>query len=694
MKGGSPVPAGQTHMSNPYFPHLLEPIRLGKTLFRNRIFASPQDFANLTAEGYLTNEAIGFYEIKARGGFASVCVGDCIVDSEWGLNHRFKLHGDEVKSKINLSRTAAAISRHGAVANVELGHSGKYSYVLAEKQGFTYGPIDEELPGGIPVRAMTEEQIERIIGKYAAVAAFAKQNGFGMINLHGGHGWLMTQFMDPRNTRKDRWGGSLENRMRLPLAIVEAVRKAVGPGFPLELRISGDELIEGGYHLDECIEMCKMLDGKIDLFNVSVGHHEDDSTACITHPSMFLPDGCNVKYAAAIKKHVKTPVEAVGALTDVHMMEELIASGTVDVVQLGRQSLADPDLPLKAATGRADDITRCMRCVTCFHSSTANGFYRCAVNPVIGKENERLYLPPARVKKTVLVAGGGVGGMQAALTAESQGHRVILLEKTGRLGGVLRCEKDIPFKARLDDYLNVQERRVLRSGIELHLNTEATPETVKDYKPDVIVAALGSRPLVPTFLPGWDRENVLGAEEVYYHPEKVGKRAVIIGGGLVGAELGIYLAETLGRDVTIVEMLDHISGTDTPCKGGKLPDRPAPSTGERLNSLIIYKGDSLVHGISIHEEMKKIPNLRCYASTKAVEVTAEGLWVEDALNGRWLIEADTVIYAMGQKPLTKAAYALRDCAKEFYAIGDCVSPRNILAATQEAEQLMIDIGRG
>ena len=144
----------------------------------------------------------------------------------------------------------------------------------------------------------------------------------------------------------------------------------------------------------------------------------------------------------------------------------------MDVVQLGRQSLADPDLPLKAATGRADDITRCMRCVTCFHSSTANGFYRCAVNPVIGKENERLYLPPARVKKTVLVAGGGVGGMQAALTAESQGHRVILLEKTGRLGGVLRCEKDIPFKARLDDYLNVQERRVLRSGIERHLNTE------------------------------------------------------------------------------------------------------------------------------------------------------------------------------------------------------------------------------
>ena len=259
-------------MSNPYYPHLFEPIRLGKTLFRNRIFASPQDFANLTAENALTPEAIAFYELKARGGFASVCVGDCIVDSDYGHNHRFKLRGDAVKSKINLSRTASAITRHGAVANVELGHSGKYSYVMAEREGFTYGPIDE-VCNGIEVRAMTEEVIEHIIGKYAAVAAFVKQCGFGMINLHGGHGWLMTQFMDPHNTRTDRWGGSLENRMRLPLAIVEAVRKSVGPNFPIEFRMSGDELIPGGYDLDEAVQMAKMRDCKIDLFNISVGHH-------------------------------------------------------------------------------------------------------------------------------------------------------------------------------------------------------------------------------------------------------------------------------------------------------------------------------------------------------------------------------------------------------------------------------------
>ncbi len=679
-------------MSNPYFPHLFEPIRLGKTVFRNRIFASPQDYPGLTAENALSSEATAFYELKARGGFASVCIGDCIVDSRYGHNHQFKLRGDAPKSKIGLSRTAGAIGRHGAVANVELNHSGKYSFVMADRVGYTYGPIDE-VCNGVEVRAMPEDVIEYIISKYAQVAAFVKQCGFGMINLHGGHGWLMTQFMDPHNTRTDQWGGSLENRMRLPLAIVDAVRKAVGPGFPIEFRMSGAELIPGGYDLDEAVEMAKMLDGKIDLFNISVGHHEVDSAACVTHPSMFLEDGCNVKYAAEIKKHVSTPVETVGALTDPAQMEEIIASGMADVVQLGRQSLADPDLPNKARTGRADDISRCMRCVSCFHSSTVNGFFRCAINPVIGYETTRMNPPAAKVKKTVLIAGGGIGGMQAALTAADQGHKVVLLEKEPELGGVLRCEKDIPFKQRLDDYIQLQRRRVGRADIEVHLNTAATPESVAPYQPDVIIAALGSRPVKPP-IPGIDGSNVMGAEEVYSHPDQVGKRAVIIGGGLVGAELGIYLAETHGRDITIVEMLDHVSGTPTPCKNGTLPPEHEMSTGERMNGLNILKGDNVVHGISIHEKMKTLDNIRCYGSTSAVEITAEGLVVSDAVNGQYLIAADTVIYAAGQRPLTEEAYALADCAREFYALGDCVAPRNILTATQQADQIVLDIGRG
>ena len=679
-------------MSHPYYPHLFEPIRLGGRLFKHRIFASPQDTPLLTPDNTLTPEATAFYENKAMGGFASVCVGDCIVDSEWGHNHPFKLRGDTLKAKVSLSRTAAAITRHGAVANVELSHCGKHSFVMADREGFTYGPVDE-ICGGVEVRAMTEEIIENIIAKYAKMAAYVKQCGFGMINIHAGHGWLLTQFMEPSNNRKDKWGGSFENRMRLPLAVIEAVRRSVGESFPIEFRMSADEIIPEGYHLDEGIEIAKLIDGKVDLINVSAGHHEDDRATGITHPSMFLPDGCNVKYAAEIKKHVSTPVECVGALNDVEQMEEIIASGQADVVQLGRQSLADPALPNKAYTGHADDISRCMRCVTCFHTSTVKGIHRCAINPALGKETERMYLPKANVKKTVVIAGGGIGGMQAAVTAADQGHRVILLEKGGRLGGVLRCEKDIPFKKRLEDYLDLMERRVMRSGAEVHLNTAANPETIAPFRPDVVIAALGSVPRVPEKLPGADRENVIGAMEAYYHPEKVGARAVIIGGGLVGAELGIYLAESRGVDVTVVEMLPHIAGMPAPVKDGHLPPMPVMTTGERMNALMIFMGDNVVQGINIREKIKALPNIRCYASTKAVEVTEKGLVVSDAENGEYLIEADTVLYAIGQKPLSEEAYALRECAKEFYCVGDCVVPRNILAATQEAEQTAIDIGR-
>ena len=679
-------------MSNKYYPHLFEPITLAKKTFKHRIFASPQDTPELTYDGMLTTEASYFYENKARGGFASVCVGDCIVDSETGMNHRLKLKGDLPQSKICLTRTATAITRHGAVPNVELGHCGKHSYVMAERTGYTWGPVDEFV-NGVEVHAMTEEEIERLIEKYGLMAAYVKQCGYGMINIHGGHGWLLTQFMEPSNNRKDKWGGSLENRMRFPLAVVEAVRKRVGPAFPIEFRMSADEIIDEGYHLDEGIAYAKMLDGKVDLINVSVGHHEDDKAAGITHPSMFLEDGCNVKYAAEIKKHVKTPVECVGALTNVEQMEEIIASGQADVIQLGRQSLADPELPNKAMTGHADDITRCMRCVTCFHTSTVGGIHRCAVNPMIGREMDRMYLPKANVKKKILIAGGGIGGMQAAITAIEQGHEVVLLEKKDRLGGVLRCEKDIPFKQRLDDYINLQERRVLNSGAEVHLNTAATPETVEQFKPDVIISAMGSTPMVPKFLKGFDKPNVKGAMEAYYHPDEVGKSAVIIGGGLVGAELGIYLADTHGVDVTIVEMLDHIAGTPTPCKNGTLSSGPELTTGGRMNTLLIIKGDNLVHGININQKMKTLPNLRCYASTSAVEIEDKGLVVKDAVNGQYLIEADSVIYAMGQIPLTDQAYSLRECAKEFYAIGDCTAPRNILAATQEAEQIVVDLGK-
>ncbi len=656
------------------YQRLFEPVQLGRQFFKNRIFASPQDYPGLTAERFLTRSATAFYETKAEGGFASVCVGDFIVDSRAGHSHPFQLRGDDVRGKVSLTMTANAITRHGAVASVELNHAGINASEMARNEGFVYGLTEGIRHDGVPVRAMDESWIERLIGCFAAGAALARQCGFNMVTVHGGHGWLFSQFMSPReNKRKDRWGLTFEDRMRFPLAAIEAIRRAVGPGFPIEVRISGAEFLgEDGYDISYGVAIAKALDGKVDLIHVSAGHHEIDQASMATHPSMFMPDGVNVHLAEEIKKHVRTPVATVGALTDPGMMEEIIASGKADIVQLGRQSLADPELPNKARSGREGDINKCLRCNQCFSASTLGGVFYCATNPVIGNELERRS-SAAHKKKTVLVAGGGVGGMQAALTASERGHKVILCEKTGRLGGALLCEERIPFKVHLKEYLELQARLILRSGIDVRLNTEVTPALATSCKPDVIIAATGSMPVKPKIL-GIDFDHVHSAGEICLRPELAGRKTVILGGGLTGLELGVYLAQ-LGREVVVVEMLPRTCAS---------PDDK--DTSERMSVFgAMAVGDPLVHGIAIREHLRSRQdlNMKILTSTVALEIREGEVLVEEP-RSRYPIIADTVVYAVGQRPLREEAMALSGCSDEFHMVGDCVAPKNILAATREA----------
>jgi NADPH-dependent 2,4-dienoyl-CoA reductase/sulfur reductase-like enzyme len=375
---------------------------------------------------------------------------------------------------------------------------------------------------------------------------------------------------------------------------------------------------------------------------------------------MFLPDGVNLQYAAAIKQHVKTPVATVGAYTDPAMMEEIVASGQADVVEMGRQSLADPELPLKARTGRDDEVRKCLRCMSCFASCGAYRIFYCAVNPVIGHENEAMFLPPAAKKKDVLVVGGGVAGMQAALTAAEWGHSVILCERSPRLGGVLLCEEHISFKQKLKTYLETQGHLLAKASVDIRLNTAVTPEYAEMLRPDVIIAALGARPLRPP-IKGIDLPNVVSAEDVFYDDKKAGKSIAILGGGLVGIELGIHLAME-GRSVTIVEMLPELS-----------------------------VDPFSMHTLALMEQIDKL-GIQVHTSTAAKEITPEGISAETA-DGPMLIPAETVIYAIGQKPLRDEAAALRACAAEFYQIGDCLAPKNILTATQAAWTIARDIGR-
>ncbi|NLL51563.1 MAG: FAD-dependent oxidoreductase [Peptococcaceae bacterium] len=657
------------------FPHLFQPLTLGKTVFRNRIFASPTGFQNGDHLNLPSKELIAYYELKALGGAASVTMGDCLVDSKNGRVTKVQFPLDDPDQKGPLGSLCKAITRHGAVASLELQHGGMYARTSGEQLGYVWGPSATMLPfrpGGSPqvktdgtmieVREMSEDMIEYTISRFGDAALFAKKRGFGMVMIHGGHGWLVSQFMsDKTNKRKDRWGGSLENRMRFPLAIIDDIRKKCGRDFPIEFRMSGSECYPDGYGIDEGIRFAQMLDGKVDLIHVSAGNHEIFDVFFITHPSMFHEDGCNVKYAAEIKKHVQTPVATVGALSDPAMMEEIIASGMADVVELGRETLADPDFPIKARTGRDEEINQCLRCYSCFSECDATCHFQCAINPVIGNEYETKFDIPPKIKKKVLIAGGGIAGMQAALTCADRGHEVILCEKTAELGGILLCEDQVPFKKKLKLYIEKQKRMIKKSGIEVILNTEVTKDLAEEIAPDAIIAAMGATPIKPN-IPGIDNPKVLSAVDIYKNPQLAGRKVVIIGGGLVGVELGIFLSMK-GSEVTILEIMPYLN-----------------------------YGASGVHGAFLD---LKIPEygIRVELSTKAVMIDDQGVVGEDQKGKQKKFPADTVIYAVGLKPQWERADELRQLAKEFFQIGDCLRPRNILMANQEGYYAAKDIGR-
>ena len=652
------------------YPHLFAPIMIGNTLFKNRIFSAPTGHPDVTAEGSFSEDTLAYFERKAQGGAAAVTLGEAAVDSMYGKRYGRQLSLDTRNSLHSLSAAADRVSRHGAIPSIELQHSGMKAMPSVVTYGFgtssdiVYGPSACEYMGQ-QVQEMPEEVILEVIEKFGNAAKLVKDCGFGMVTVHGGHGWLINQFMSERlNQRTDKWGGSLENRARIAIEICDNIHRKCGRGFPVEIRISASEVIDGGYTAEDAAEYARLLEGHADLIHCSVGNGiglpDRYRTFSITHPCMFKEDGVNVKYAAVVKSRLDhTPVATVGALSDPEMMEEIIASGKADVVEMARGLICDPDLPNKARTGREDDIQHCMRCFNCFSNGQQRGPFWCALNPQTNRERLFAGNTPAQPKK-VLVVGGGIAGMQAALTAAQNGHEVILCEKTDRLGGHIRCEEKVPFKKHLKEYLDLQERRIARSNIDVRLNTEVTPEYAKAVGADAIIAALGARPIKPN-IPGIDGKNVFLADDVYVNAELAGKSTVILGGGLVGMELAIYL-NSLGIRAEVVEMADGF--------------HPFPN---------------VLHGQAINIKMQE-EGIVAHFSTKAARIDEGGVWCETP-EGEKYFAADSVIYAVGQRSLTAETMALYDCAEYFYPVGDCVLPRNIAEANAAAKTVAEDIGR-
>lgn len=647
-------------MKNKYYPNLASPITINGVTFKNRILGAPMSNPELDPDCNMRKEEIAFHENRARGGLASVAIGLGIVDAV-GRSHTKEVKLYDIMSLPSLKEVANAIHHHNCNAVMELAHGGKFANARGHggAEGVIIGPNDEVNGEGLNVRSMTDEDIYRVAGCFGEAAKLVKEAGFDMVLIHGGHGWLLGQFSSPSmNHRTDKWGGSLENRMRFPLLVIEKVREAVGPNFPIEFRMSGAEFTEGGYTIEEGIEMAKAIDGKVDIIHVSVGVHEDPEVFVRTHPSMFIEHGCNVYLAAEIKKHVKTPVATLGGLNDPDMMEEIIASGKADIVEIARQSICDPYFPEKAFSGNKDDITHCCRCFTCFYNYLVNRTYCCAFNPIVGNELENKYAFPATTPKKVIVAGGGPGGMEAAITAAQRGHSVTLYEKNSRLGGQLLSEQYIPFKQDMFNFLKVLKGRLAKAGVDVRLNTELTAEQAASENADVIITAVGAKPIIPP-IPGINNENVVGLDALHQPAPALGQKVVILGGGLVGCECAIYL-DGLGKDVTIVEMKD---------------DWAADSYFMHKNAMNIFMRDS---------------NIKIHVNTTAKAVTDEGLVCQTPA-GELLLEADNILLAAGMKADRATAESFYNAAPRVFETGDCIKAGRVLEAVTNGYYRALDI---
>ena len=636
------------------FPYLFKPLKVKNLTFKNRIM-SPPNMLFQTVDGRPTPYYISYLEHKARGGASIVTLGEVAVCD--GGNHTpwTKWTRDNLPLYTEM---AQAIHEHGALASVELTHGGQRARPEFNSVPIK-GPVKTVNDMGVEIEAMDETDMRHVAEAYADAADYWYNAGFDTVLVHAAHGWIFNQFLSPLiNKRTDEYGGSLENRMRFPLEIIKMMRARVGPKKVIMIRLSGSENEPGGYTADDITEFLAKAQAYVDVAEIS----SDGMTNMMA--STYRPLALNLPYAETLKKsgRIDIPIFVLGSILYPEQAEEIIASGKVDGVSMSRALIADPFLPKKTANGQPDEAVPCVRCLSCTDNDNRYRHFVCSVNPLVGHEARLGFTDTqekANFRKRVLIVGGGPAGMQSAVTAAQRGHEVILCEKTGALGGLLRFTETDSLKHDLRRYTEYLIRRVQSMNVKILLKTEVTDAVVDECRPDSIIVATGSEPIVPTFIEGIEKAH--HATDIYFRPENIkGDNIVMIGGGLVGIEAGLHLQNT-GKKVTVLEMLDEY----------------AVEAGFTYRAGLMRTVDELGMTVITGARCKRVTDKGVVYDKDGRELTAEG---------------DTVLYAVGMKPCEQPYFDLYDKAPFVYEVGDCKKVGKVDGAVHSGFFAAMDIG--
>jgi len=639
--------------------HLFSPITVRKMELANRVVMPPMGTSLGNPDATVSEALLAYIRRQARGG-AGLIITEITAVHPSGIVWESQLGAYDDRFIPGLKNLADVVHEAGGKAALQLHHAGRESLYLLNK-GEAIGPSAvPSLVFGQAPREMTLEDIREIIHSFGQAAIRAREAGFDAVEVHGAHGYLLTQFLSAlSNRREDQYGGGFSNRARFLIEVLEEVRRGVGEDFPVLLRISAEEFIKNGYTVEDIQTILPdLVKAGADVIHASIGTH--GSPGGVTSAPPEYEPGFNVWRARKIKESVDVPVIAVGRFTDPTLADEVIGRGDADLVAFGRQQLTDPDYLIKARAGRFDEIRKCIACNQgCIERLLLEAkTIRCAINPETGQE---LIYPhgPAKVSRKAWIIGAGPAGLTAAYEATRLGHKVSLFEKEEKPGGQVHFASQAPFKGVYGEWIWWLIAQVERAGVQIQTNTRVTDTMIDEGEPEVVILATGGEKILPS-IPGIDLPMVCDAWQILGQDVQGQENVVVVGGGVIGMETADFLIER-GSKVILVEVL-----------------KASP----------VAKFTS--HGYMLHKRLRE-GGCRFLFNTEVESIQEDSVTVISEGNRETLSPVDQVVIAIGMRPREDLKNTLRERGIRHSIVGDALEVRRIMEATEEGARAAWEI---